>query len=119
MKILDKELEFDFNDADDAERFEKNMKKTGEKLQNINEKDKTRSQIIREVCGYIFECFDGIFGEGTHEKIFENKCNLDKCIEAYENLMEELTKQEQKSIDRVTNFKQKYSPNRAIRGNNK
>lgn len=115
MKILNKELEFNFNDADDAERFEKTMKETGEKLQNINEKDKTRSQLIREVCNYIFECFDKIFGKGTHEKIFENKCNLDKCIEAYENLMEELVKQEQASIDKVTNFAQKYSPNRTRR----
>ena len=117
MKILNTEIEtdFDYNDADDAERFEKVMKETGEKLSNITEEGKTRAEVIRETCEYIFECFDKIFGEETHKKIFKGKCNLIQCIDAYDSLMEEMIKQNNESFEKATKFTQKYSPNRATR----
>lgn len=117
MKILDIEIEtdFDYNDADDAEKFDKVMKETGEKLKNITNDGKTRAEVIRETCGYIFECFDKIFGEETHKKIFKGKCNLIQCISAYENLMDEMIKQDKASLKKAADFSKKYSPNRAMR----
>ena len=94
MKILDVELEdFDFNDADDLERYEKAVEKTQKKLDNMSDKDKKASEIIREGCGLIFDCFNEIFGAGTAEKVFGPKTSLRTCTQAFRDLKDEREEQ--------------------------
>ncbi len=115
IKILNTELEFNFSDADDMERFEKAHVKA-EKLLNEYETDgKKASEAIREYCKIVFNCFDEIFGDGTAKKIFGEKTNLNSCIEAFKDLIKAKIDQEKEFENEITNIKNKYSPNRAVR----
>ena len=123
MKILGIEIEtdFDYNDADDVEKFEKLSKKAGEKLKEIrkNQEKVSRADIIRNGCNIIFDFFDELIGEGTHNKIFGTKTNLTKCIKAFEDFIEEIINQDNNMFEEANNFVKKYSPNRATRRSKK
>ncbi len=115
MKILDKELNFNFNDADDMEKLENAIEKTRKKLNALKIEGKTMSAVIKEVCNCVFNCFDEIFGENVSKDIFGNRYNLDICIDAFENLCNAKVEQDNSFEQRIKNFETKYSPNRATR----
>lgn len=115
MKILNTELEFDFTDADDMQKLEEAVEKTQNKLNNINEKGRKTSEVIREVCNYIFDCFNLIFGEGTDKKIFGTKVSFDSCVKAFCDLKKARFEQESKLSDEINKVNSMYSPNRATR----
>lgn len=114
IKILDAELEIDMFDANIAEKAEKVLEKTKKAIDEIEKKQKEMkfSEYIRETCHITFECFNGIFGEGTDRKIFGNKCNLLDCGEAMLQLEKGLATSQQKKADE--RFKP-YLPNRQTR----
>lgn len=114
MKILNTELEFDFLDADDMERLEKAVDETSKKLNNINTDRKT-SEIIRESCEVIFDCFNTIFGENSDKRIFGEKRNFNVCIKAFKDLVKAKEEQEKAFEKEVADIEEKYSPNRATR----
>ena len=76
MKIRNVELEFDFNDADDMEKLENAIEKTQKALNNIDVENKKASEVIRETCKNIFDCFNEVFGEDTDKKVFGGKTNF-------------------------------------------
>lgn len=115
MKILNTELKFDFNDANDMERLENAIEETQKKLNNMKTDDKRVSETIREICESIFNCIDKIFGVGTSSKIFGNKVNLNMCIEAFKDLIDARVEQDNKFAEELNNIEKKYSPNRATR----
>lgn len=116
MKILDAELgEFDFNDADNLEKFEEHFTKAQEQIKNINPDGKSAAVVIRETCNIIFKCFDGIFGKGTSKKIFGGKTSLKVCTQAFKDLKAERDRQDQEMVDIVSEINSEYSPNRAAR----
>ena len=115
MKILDYDIDFDFNDADDMERMENAIEKTQKKLNNIDVKDKKPSEIIRETCQAIFDCYNEIFGENTDKKIFGNKANFNLCVQSFKDLIKNKEEQEISFSESVKEIEKKYSPNRATR----
>ncbi len=119
VKILNTELEFDFNDADDMERFEKAYGKAEKLLNEYKTNGKKASEAIRDNCKIIFDCFDEIFGEGASKKIFGEKTNLKSCTIAFEDLIKGKLEQDKEFENEITNIKNKYSPNRAARRSKK
>lgn len=115
MKIRDVKLEFDFNDADDMERLENAIENTKKGLENISVEGKKASEVIRETCKNIFDCFNEVFGEGTDKKIFGSKTNFNICKEAFEDLVKARIEQETQFAQEMSNIEKKYSPNRATR----
>lgn len=115
MKILDTEIEFNFNDADDMERLENAIDKTTLKLNNIKTDGKRTSEVIRESCKAVFECFNIAFGEETDKKVFGEKTNFNICIKAFEDLCNARDEQGKDLEEQVKNIESKYSPNRATR----
>lgn len=115
MKVLNTEIEFNFNDADDMERLENAIDKTTAKLNNIKTEGKRTSEVIRESCKIIFDCFNSAFGEGTDKKVFGTKTNLDTCIKAFDDLCNARQEQENALEEEVKNIENKYNPNRATR----
>ena len=75
MKIRDIEVDFDFLDADDVERFEKEAKRVIEESSKKEKIEMSYSEAIREECRIIKEFFDNVYGNGISEKIFNYKTN--------------------------------------------
>lgn len=78
------ELTFDANDADDAERFENAVEKlkNDEKFPRVGK----NSEIIRRYCQLFRDFFNGIFGNGTAEKIgIKDNARICNCI--YEDFL--------------------------------
>lgn len=115
MKIRDVEVEFDFLDADDIERFENEARKVVERCKNKEIEQMSHSEAIREECNIIEDFFNGVFGDDIANKIFKGKKNLTEHIKAFEDIVN--TKNE-KQRD-LQNVFDRYQPNREERRNNK
>ena len=89
MKIRDVEVDFDFLDADDVERFEKEAKRVKEECNLKEKQNMSYSEVIREECNIIDRFFDNVFGEGIADKLFEGKKNLGEHIKAFEDIVNE------------------------------
>ena len=105
LKINNIELKMDILDADFSEKVETEMENVTNKTKNIDEKFKQakfkRSEYLREYCKAIFDFFDNIWGEGTHEKIFKSRFNLKECLNAFEsfgNAYKEVAEKEAKEM---------------------
>ena len=116
MKILDAEIEFDFNDADDMERFEKELDIMAPKLQEIKTVGRKRSVVIREFCEAVLNCLDNTFGEGTSKKVFGERTNLTLCIKAFEDLCIARDDYDKEFEKQIKELESKYSPSLADRG---
>lgn len=116
MKILGKEIDFDFFDADEMEKAEKAIEKFQEKGKKLNiTKSQKSSDIIRKTCYLIFELFDDVLGEGIHKEIFGEKTSLSLCRKAFEDLVNEKKKAENE-FEEISNV---YSTNRVQRRSKK
>ena len=115
MKIRNIEVDFDFLDADDVERFENESKRVVEECRNKAKSLMNCSEVIREECNIIENFFDNVFGKGISEKIFNGKKNLNDHIKAFEDIVKMKNEQQrdlQTTLDR-------YQPNREQRRYNK
>ena len=115
MKIREIEVDFDFLDADDVERFEKEARRVKEECEIKNKQEMSYSEAIREECNIIDRFFDNVFGNGIAEKLFNGKKNLNEHIKAFEDIVKEKIEQRkglQNTLDR-------YQPNREQRRYNK
>jgi len=100
MKIFDIELDFDFTDADDLEKIEKQYPETLKKLENIDQTG-SASKKIRETCTVLNEFFDIVFGEGTSQKLFGGKSNFAKEMKVFKEIMNAKENQEKALNDRI------------------
>lgn len=114
MKIKDIEVDFDFLDADDVERFEKAAKKVKEECSKHKNISMSYAEAIREECKVINTFFDEAFGQGISEKIFGKKSNLTDHIETFEAIIMEKNRQQAS----LKNTFDRYQPNRQQRRNN-
>lgn len=115
MKIRNVEVNFNFLDADDIEKFEKEAERVKYESERKGKEEMPLSQLVREECKTINIFFDNVFGQGTSEKLFGNKNNLEEHIKAFEDIVQEKIEQQrglQNTFDR-------YQPNREQRRYNK
>lgn len=108
MKILNIEVNFDFLDADDLERFENEAQKVTEECSKSNEKELSHSQLIREECRIIDNFFNNVFGDGTADKLFKGKSNLNEHIKAFEDIANQKIAQQTS----LKNTLERYQPNK-------
>lgn len=111
MKIRGIEVDFNFLDADDAERFEKEAEKVVKECETKEKQQMSYSQTIREECMVIDNFFDNVFGIGISKKMFNGKYNLEDHLKAFEDIVKEKLEQQkglQSTFDR-------YQPNREQR----
>mgnify|MGYP003523099060 CR=1 FL=1 len=109
MKILNVEIgELDIFDLEVAEQYEKSLAEIQNKDYNLE----TLSEIIKAQCTDVMNLFNELFGEGTDKKIFGNKTNLKLCLQAFEELVENVNRQGEELSNSVVN---KYSNTRTKR----
>lgn len=121
MKILNKEIDFSFTDANNLEKLEKAVAVAQEKIKKINPND-MMSKAVKEAYIIVSECFDTIFGDGFSEQIFENKVDFMLCIKAFKDLVNAKNEQDMQLDTEIESLKNdienannKYSSNRTIR----
>lgn len=115
IKINNVELEeIDMLDADTMEMVEDIINNVEAESDRIS-KMKSLSEMIREQCNYVAECFDKLFGEGTGDLIFDGKQNMRVAISSFEELMNYISSQREETEKEFS----KYSPNRAARRSRK
>lgn len=122
MKILGKEIEFDFFDADEMEKWDKYTEKMKSDKDKLNFKNMKQSEFIRKFCTIVEECFDSIFGEGTSKELFQGKQNFRLCVEAYKDLVKARKEQDKEIVSEMNGLQKEleeidkeYAPNRATR----
>ena len=103
-KWNDVELEIDMDDVEFLERYEKVFESIEPREKNLEKVGKI-SEII----------FDGIFEEGTSEKLFDGKMNLRVCEECYDSFIAVCEKEINAVNKRRNSVVSKYTPNRAQR----
>lgn len=111
MKIKDIEVEFNFLDADDVEKFENAAKEVMEKCKERQKEKMSYSDAIKEECQVIEEFFDKVFGDGLSQKLFNGKKNLEEHINAFEDIVKAKI-EKQKDLQTVYD---RYQPNREQR----
>lgn len=122
MKILDKEIEFDFFDAEQMEKYEKESEIAQRELNSIDINKMKMSEIINKTCSIIENCFDNVFGEGVSNKIFEGKKSFRLCVKAFKDLVKAKKEQTNTIDDDIKDLQKElqeidleYKPNRATR----
>lgn len=120
IKINNVELKIDVMDADFSEKIEMELEKVVSKSSSSDDKIRQgnikRSQYLREQCRIVFDFFDNIWGKGTHEKIFGDRCNLKECLSVFEEFVNAYKEKDKKEAQELTT---KYSSSRAQRRNNR
>ncbi len=111
MKIKNIEIDFNFLDADNVEKFEKEARKVVEKSEQNKKEKLTYSEAIRKECEVVEEFIDNVFEKGLSEKIFEGKKDLLEHIKAFQEIVNEKNSQ-QAELQSMYN---KYAPNRQQR----
>lgn len=112
MKILGVELDFDFCDADQAEDYEREVRRVVDKVQDKKQYEgKSNADGIRIQCGIIDDFFDAVFGAGTADRLFHGKANLREHMEAFGAVSEAA----RESNTELLALAAKYAPNRAAR----
>ena len=122
MKILDKEIEFDFFDAEQMEKWDKYSEEVKNAISKIDFKNAKQSEFIRKFCTVIENCFDNIFGEGTSKEIFKGKQNFRLCVLAYKDLVNARKQQDKEIVEEIKGLENElkeindeYRSNRATR----
>lgn len=124
MKILSKEIDFDFFDAKQMEIYEKESEIASKKITVIiaNIKNLKQSEMINKTFDVIENCFNNIFGENISKEIFEGKRNLKLCFQAFKDLVaarkeqeNEVNKEAEELNKELKSIGVEYKPNRATR----
>lgn len=106
------DLEMNMFDADFIEEFESGCNMVVTRVKDPEEMGGlSTADAIRKQCSIVNDFFDGLFGEGTSEKIFVRKSDIMEHMMAFETIVNE-----KKNADgEMAKFAGKYSPNRAQR----
>lgn len=118
MKINGIEFEFDAYDLEDAEKAQKEMNKVIAALKNPP-RNFNRIEGIKYTVKIVSDCLDNIFGKGSAEKVFKGKTNMKLALKAFEEITIGMQEQDSEFKKEIEATREKYSPNRAERRNNR
>ncbi|MGN0502452.1 MAG: DUF6673 family protein [Ruminococcus sp.] len=93
--------DIDTADADVMEHYEKAIEEFKSKIQKVDTKNLKPSQVIREECHIVFELFNELFGGGTDRKLFGDKCNLNMCFNAFDQLISSVKENDKSNAEKI------------------
>lgn len=106
MKILDKEIEFDFLDVESLAKYETALEEYLNEVNKIKQFKGKDSEGYKKLCDIVYDFFDKLIGNGTGTQILGEKRNFRKCLIA----MEEVVAEKQNSDKEITDILNRYSP---------
>ena len=110
MKILEKEIDFDFYDADISDNVSEQAKILAKKLKAMENKKK-RNILIRETCNAIIDFFEQVLGSENAKLIFGEKKNWNLCFDALDDFwdaQEEADKQQTEILQQRSKKYERY-----------
>lgn len=100
MKILGKEIDFSFEDAENMDRV---------RLLDTEYKEKLKgAKTTVDQCNVYKDFFDELIGEGTSKEIFGEKNNILQIIDAYYDVVEEAERVGKEIKEKSARMKKKY-----------
>ncbi|MGU8438969.1 DUF6673 family protein [Clostridium perfringens] len=118
MKINGVEFKFDAYDLEDVEKAQKEMNKVVAALKNPP-RNFNRIEGIKYTVKIVSDCLDNIFGKCSAEKVFKGKTNMKLALKAFEEITIGMQEQDSEFKKEIEATREKYSPNRAERRNNR
>lgn len=118
MKINGVEFKFDAYDLEDIEKAQKEMNKVVAAFENPPKKF-NRIEGIKYTVKVVGDCLDNIFGKGSAEKVFKGKTNMKLALKAFEEITIGMQEQDSEFKKEIEATREKYSPNRVERRNNR
>lgn len=101
MKVLETEIDFDFYDAEQMERFDIGSNEIIAGINTMKPEKMKQAEFITKFCSIIEVGFDKIFGDGTSNKIFKQKRNFKLCVQAFRDLVKARKNQEKEINDEI------------------
>ncbi|MFV0412763.1 MAG: DUF6673 family protein [Oscillospiraceae bacterium] len=117
IKINDSEFDFSFFNPRHLKVYEEGRKTVAEKYAAIGSVDPATVgmdeyiNVLTDGCNAIFELFDSVFGNGASNKIFGEQCDFEKCVDAYTQFEDEVSRQAERFGKKV----ERFTPNRSTR----
>lgn len=105
MKILEKEIEFDFFDIENMAKYETALDEYMNKLEEIKKFNGKESEGFKKICEVVYAFFDEILGEGSSIQILGEKPNYLTCLKAMQEIINEKLNNDKK----VDDILEKYS----------
>lgn len=105
------EKDIDFADVDFLERLEKAKRLMTEDAKQVPKTGKT-ANIVRAQCKCYFNFFDRVFGEKTHETMFDGRTSLNLCLDAIDALLSFENSEAAKLNERYSDYTVRHHGNR-------
>lgn len=111
IRVLDTDLDFEFLDADELEKFQNENDRVVEEFNALDYDNMTVPEGFRKQCAIINTFFDNLFGKGTAEKLFHGKSNIKDHLNAFAAITNAAVTSDQE----IGALRGRYSPERAGR----
>lgn len=111
MTINNVEFDIDFTDADFIEKYDFAYEKLVKQSEELETKELTPAEGIRQECKIVKDFLDYVLGEGTSQILFGEKNSLNQCIKALEDIKMIKDNQELELVNKLS----EYSPDRLKR----
>lgn len=99
MKILNKEIEFDFSDVESYKRYENSLEKYMERVQETKELKGKEGVGRGSFCKIIYDFFDDLLGQGSAFQILGEKLNFKRSLKAMDEIIDEKLKSDKEIED--------------------
>lgn len=100
MKILDKEIDFNFEEAENIDK--------AVKLDEKYTKELEKAVTLTQKCEVYKNFFDELIGNGTSEELFGDKNNFFQITDAYQELIKEAENVYARMAKAKAKFSKKY-----------
>ena len=89
FKFGEFETELKLTDVTFVQKYEDGVNYYNDNIRKVR-KDGRASEIFSDICDVFFGCFDIIFGEGSHKKMFGEKKDVEMCADAFRELVDSM-----------------------------
>ncbi len=104
MKVLNREIEFDFLDVESFTKYENAINNYMQRLNEIKGKKVSESEGRKILCEIVYNFFDELLGQGTAKQLLGDKYHYGKCVKAMQEIIEEKLKSDQEINDTLGKY---------------
>lgn len=112
------ELELNIYEVTQAKRFEEANQKVIEERNKLSDiKGTGLSEVVASFCDIVYDFFDDVFGEGVADEVFEGRMDMLECLEAYVQVIEYTSKNNDKADDLIKRLNDVNSKTSEVKNN--